>query len=220
MKFEETRDSITVHETQKGWDVDTGRMTLTILKASQKDLTADLAENICIDGNCLVQKVYPVFQVEHRSLEDRNLEHKNLERSEKSDNEIADDCTTERSINRTYTEVIESHGMLESTVMETSGPLQVVFLFRGMHMTGEKPGMPFVIRLYLGAGSREMKIVHTFLFDGNEEKDYLKGMGIRFETTLGGAPINHHIQYAAENRVFHEAAVMLNSSHPRLPACF
>lgn len=113
-------------------------MTLTILKASQKDLTADLAENICIDGNCLVQKVYPVFQVEHRSLEDRNLEHKNLERSEKSDNEIADDCTTERSINRTYTEVIESHGMLESTVMETSGPLQVVFLFRGMHMTGEK----------------------------------------------------------------------------------
>ena len=102
-----------------------------------------------------MQKVYPVFQVEHRSLEDRNLEHKNLERSEKSDNEIADDCTTERSINRTYTEVIESHGMLESTVMETSGPLQVVFLFRGMHMTGEKPGMPFVIRLYLGAGSRE-----------------------------------------------------------------
>lgn len=220
MKFEETRDSITVHETQKGWDVDTGRMTLTILKASQKDLTADLAENICIDGNCLVQKVYPVFQVEHRSLEDRNLEHKNLERSEKSDNEIADDCTTEKSINRTYTEVIESHGMLESTVMETSGPLQVVFLFRGMHMTGEKPGMPFVIRLYLGAGSREMKIVHTFLFDGNEEKDYLKGMGIRFETTLGGAPINHHIQYAAENRVFHEAAVMLNSSHPRLPEFF
>ena len=63
MKFEETRDSITVHETQKGWDVDTGRMTFTILKASQKDLTADLAENICIDGNCLVQKVYPVFQV-------------------------------------------------------------------------------------------------------------------------------------------------------------
>ena len=46
-------------------------------------------------------------------------------------------------------------------------------------MTGEKPGMPFVIRLYLGAGSREMKIVHTFLFDGNEEKDYLKGMGTR-----------------------------------------
>ena len=45
MKFEETRDSITVHETQKGWDVDTGRMTLTILKASQKDLTADLAES-------------------------------------------------------------------------------------------------------------------------------------------------------------------------------
>ncbi len=39
--------------------------------------------------------------------------------------------------------------MLESTVMETSGPLQVVFLFRGMHMTEEKPGMPFVIRLYL-----------------------------------------------------------------------
>ena len=61
-----------------------------------------------------------------------------------------------------------------------------------------------------------MKIVHTFLFDGNEEKDYLKGMGIRFETTLGGAPINHHIQYAAENRVFHEAAVMLNSSHPSI----
>ena len=45
-------------------------------------------------------------------------------------------------------------------------------------------------------------------------------MGIRFETTLGGAPINHHIQYAAENRVFHEAAVMLNSSHPRLPEFF
>ena len=207
---EKIRALIHVHETEKGWEVDTGRMSVTVLKPQQGDVAANLAENLCIDGNCLAQRLYPVFQVEHRKQES----------SEELEKKTGNDFKTEEGSCREYIEVIESHGLLETTTLETSGALQVVFCFRGMHMTGEKPGMPFVIRLYLAAGSSEIKIVHTFLFDGNENNDYLKGMGIRFETTLGGAPINRHIQYAMENRVFHEAAVMLNSSYPRIPESF
>ncbi len=191
--------SLTVAQQPEGWAVDTGRLRLWIPGAGTR-AEACLAEEICILGrkgevSCLAERAYPIFRMEHRRTQRR--------------------CGEEQEI-REITEVIESHGKMELVTAEASGPLQAVFCFRGRHMALGEAGMPFVIRLYLWAGSSEMRFVHTFLFDGKEERDYLKGMGIRFDTRLTGSSVNRHIQYVCENRVFHEAAVMLNCNYPRL----
>lgn len=76
--------------------------------------------------------------------------------------------------------------------------------------------MPFVIRMYCYAGSEEIKWMHTFFFAGEEEKDYLKGMGIRFVTQLSGESYERHIRFATDRNDFHETAMLINCSYPRL----
>lgn len=194
---EEQELFLKINQCGEGWEVDTGALTLTVLRPGKEGASGCLAENLRIHEGCIAERVYPVFQLERKIIE-------------------STEAGAETAAFRECREVTEAEGVLEETVLEQSGPLQAVFCFRGRHMSGEETGMPFVIRMYLWAGSSELKLVHTFLYDGKEDRDYLKGMGIRFDTVLAGAPVNHHIQYTLENRVFHEAAVMLYSSHPKL----
>lgn len=111
-------------------------------------------------------------------------------------------------------EVIESAGAVKNVGMEEAGPLQAVFCFRGRHLKGME--MPFIIRLYVGLGSQEIRIVHTFLYDGEEQRDFLTGVGIRVDTALAGKPYDKHVKFVADGRVFHENAMTLASRFPRL----
>lgn len=147
-----------------------------------------LAKDISVNGKILAKSVYPVFQLEHR----------------------------ESSMGVQRISVKEFQGEICSVELEESGPLQAVFCFRGNHVTEGEAKMPFVIRMYLWPGSGEMKLVHTYLFDGVENRDFLKGMGIRLETDLGGEKYNRHVQFAMEKAVFHETAVILSGFRPRI----
>ena len=69
--------------------------------------------------------------------------------------------------------------------------------------------------MYINKDSSDIRFVHTFFFDGDEQTDFLKGLGIRFDTVLEGRPYEHHIRFAGE-LPFKEAAILLNSSYPRL----
>ena len=177
---------------------DTGRLTLEI-PVPEKESSRALAQNLILqDGNSgkdgrqekfAAKAVYPVFVLERQSR---------------------DADGTERIVRKEY------RGVIEETVLEENGPLQAVFCFCGAHMEGESCRMPFVIRLYLGRDSAELRMVHTMLYDGKEETDRLGGMGIRIEAGLGGEPFNRHVQYAIEGDPFHEMAQTLASNHPRL----
>jgi len=40
--------------------------------------------------------------------------------------------------------------------------------------------LPFVVRLYFFAGSGEIRVVHSFVFDGDGEKDFIsEPVGLR-----------------------------------------
>lgn len=178
---------ICIEETEKYWRVDTGRLALEVPRTQNKAASA-LAENLRLDGKRAAEAVYPVFCLEQSRREDEKT------------------CIrTER----------EFRGEILESVIEEAGPLQAVFCFRGRHVTGQEAGMPFVIRMYLWKGSEELRFVHTFLYDGKEERDFLKGMGIRAELCMEGKLYDRHIQFAGEEKSFHEAAVILFSNHPR-----
>ncbi len=109
-------------------------------------------------------------------------------------------------------------GKVEKTVIEEQGALCAVVKYEGMHISaqgGRK--IPFVIRMSIGLDSRDIRFMHTFLYDGDEERDYLKGIGITAQMPMKGELYNRHVKFMGDSGVFHEALVHMLSWRPRVP---
>ncbi|KAL4886065.1 hypothetical protein BJY04DRAFT_98514 [Aspergillus karnatakaensis] len=81
---------------------------------------------------------------------------------------------------------------------------------RGKHapVEGEhEEWLQFVIRFYLYADSDAIRIVHSVVFDGEPEKDFISGLGIRFAVPLKDEELyNRHVRVPGEDVGFlHEA---------------
>ena len=109
-------------------------------------------------------------------------------------------------------------GSLDSVEIEEAGALQTVLKFAGSHRNEKgESRLPFIIRMKIGYNSPELHFTHTFLYDGDEEKDYLKGLGITFDMELAGAMYNRHVKIQGDHGVFHEAVLPLTAWRPRMP---
>lgn len=110
-------------------------------------------------------------------------------------------------------------GEIEKVSLEEKGPLRVVVKYEGIHISasGERK-FPFLIRMYIGLKSRKLTFTHTFLYDGEEEKDFLKGIGLSVSLPLKGAIYNRHVMFEGDHGVFHEAMAELLTWRPRIPA--
>lgn len=104
---------------------------------------------------------------------------------------------------------------ITAVTIEEDGPLALTIKAEGSYQHQNQNKMKFCIRMYINKDSSDIRFVHTFFFDGDEQTDFLKGLGIRFDTVLEGRPYEHHIRFAGE-LPFKEAAILLNSSYPRL----
>ena len=110
-------------------------------------------------------------------------------------------------------------GLIESVSVEETGALKTILRYDGIHVSGEgEKKLPFIIRMEVGFNNPNLKFTHTFLYDGDENKDFLKGIGIRFETPVTGAVYNRHVKFTGDYGVFHEALVPLTAWRPRIPA--
>ena len=119
----------------------------------------------------------------------------------------------------TTSQVIDYQGVIRKVTLEETGPYRLTAKYEGIHCneeTGEER-FPFVIRLQLGAGDSSLKIMHTFLYDGEEEKDFLKGIGLCFEVLMAGEMYNRHIKIPGDYGCFHESCAHLVSWIPKLP---
>lgn len=115
--------------------------------------------------------------------------------------------------------VTKYRGKIRSVTLEERGPLQVIVKYEGIHVSKNKEEkFPFVIRMTVGKGVSEIKFTHTFLYDGDENKDFLKGLGIEFKTKVSGPMYNRHVKFMNEHGMYHEASVGLLSWRPRVPA--
>lgn len=109
-------------------------------------------------------------------------------------------------------------GQIQTVELEEWGDLQGIIKFTGCHKNavGEEK-LPFIIRMRINYNCGDIQFTHTFLYDGDEEKDYLKGLGITFEMPLGGAIYNRHIKVMGDYGCFHESMVPLVSWQPKVP---
>lgn len=126
---------------------------------------------------------------------------------------LLDEVQAEATTTRAY------RGRVTAVTQETAGPLACVFKLTGQHYNSarKRSAMPFTTRLSFYFNSSEIKIEHTFFFDGDESKDYLKGMGIQYAVPLAGPSYQHLIQLMTDHGVLTEAAALLKTWHPKLP---
>lgn len=101
-------------------------------------------------------------------------------------------------------------------LLEEQGDLKVVVKMMGVHRDEKtkREVLPFILRFTLYYDTEEVHITHTFLYDGEPKKDYLKGLGIQLECPIKGAMYNRHVKIMGENGVFHEAMQLLLSWRP------
>lgn len=89
---------------------------------------------------------------------------------------------------------------LERVTVEQRGPVRAVLKLEGRHR-GVRSGrewLPFVVRLYVHAGSASVRLVHTFVFDGDQETDFLRGLGVAWTVPLREELQNRHVRLAGE----------------------
>jgi hypothetical protein len=98
--------------------------------------------------------------------------------------------------------VREEHFESEITkvTLEQVGPVRAVVKIEGLHraLRGGRGWLPFTVRLYFSAGVEAVRMVHTFIFDGDQEKDFIRGLGVRFTVPLREESQNRHVRFSGE----------------------
>ncbi len=87
----------------------------------------------------------------------------------------------------------ERYGRLDSAVVERQGMQSVVLKLCGRHWEGD---LPFLLRLYFSAGSPQIRMVHTFLYDKKAETDFVTALGIRFAVPMREELYNRHVAFS------------------------
>ena len=108
---------------------------------------------------------------------------------DRADLENADQVKTARYI-----------GEIESAEIEQSGPVRAVIRLQGKHHGDKRAWLPFTLRLYFYAGAEAMRIMHSFIFDGDEGKDFITGIGLVSEVPLHDAAYDRHIRFSGQEQ--------------------
>ncbi len=95
-------------------------------------------------------------------------------------------------------------GKIEKVTVEQSGPVRSVVKIEGNHIStsGNRSFLPFIIRMYFYSGQQTVKIVHTIIYDGEQNKDFIRGLGVVFDIPMNEELHNRHIRFAGENDGF------------------
>ncbi|MDF0545281.1 Tat pathway signal sequence domain protein [Sphingobium sp. H39-3-25] len=97
-------------------------------------------------------------------------------------------------------------GRIDKVTVEQKGPVRAVVKLEGVHEGAGRAWLPFVVRLYAYAGSSHLRIVHSFIFDGDAKKDFLSGLGLRAKVPMAAAMHDRHVRLAtADGGLFAEA---------------
>jgi hypothetical protein len=90
---------------------------------------------------------------------------------------------------------------IKKVTVEQSGPVRAVVKFEGVHkqQNGSREWLPFVVRLYFYAGQEPIRLVHTIIYDGDMDKDFIRGLGLVFDVPMREQIQNRHIRFANSN---------------------
>jgi hypothetical protein len=90
---------------------------------------------------------------------------------------------------------------INSVSIEQSGPVRAVVRYDGMHlwMNDENEWLPFTVRFYFYAGRKPVRMVHSVTYDGNQEQDFIKGLGVQFDVPMREQVHNRHVRFTGRD---------------------
>ena len=94
---------------------------------------------------------------------------------------------------------------IENVTIEQMGPVRAVIKLDGYQATRSMPvpggrpvWLPFTMRFYFYAGQPVIRMTHSFIFDGDPEKDFIKGLGITFDVPFQEELHNRHVRFVGD----------------------
>ena len=83
---------------------------------------------------------------------------------------------------------------LQKVEVERAGNVRAVIKMEG----ATKVGL-FTLRLYFYAGSEQVKMVHTFTYQGDQNHDFIRSLGVRFGVPMREQAYNRHVAFATQD---------------------
>jgi len=102
-------------------------------------------------------------------------------------------------------------GHVQDVTLEQEGPIRAVVKVEGTHraVDGEREWLPFTLYLTFYAGVASIEATHTFVYDGDPERDFVKGLGLSFAVPMTGPAYNRHVRFSGDEGLFREPARVL-----------
>ncbi|KAF7523513.1 hypothetical protein G7054_g11721 [Neopestalotiopsis clavispora] len=99
---------------------------------------------------------------------------------------------------------------IEETTVSEQSEVRSLVTIKGRHQSltdGHEPWLQFTLRFYLYTDSEAIRVIHTIIYDGDQETDFITGIGIRFDVPLSDELYNRHIRLAGVDGGFLNEAV-------------
>jgi hypothetical protein len=122
-------------------------------------------------------------------------------------------CTTQDTPYQEGTESVHyTHftSKVDTAYIEQEGQVRTVVRINGHHANGKREWLPFTVRLYFYQGSNEVKMVHSFTYDGDQHHDFIQALGIRFEVPMREQLYNRHVAFTTGQGVWAESVQPLS----------
>jgi len=110
-------------------------------------------------------------------------------------------CTTQDQPYAEGLEAIHFHhhsSKVENVEVERAGNVRAVVKIQGKYLS-ELSLLPFTLRLYFYAGSEQVRLVHSFVYDGDQHRDFIRSLGLRFEVPMREQAYNRHVAFATQD---------------------
>lgn len=82
------------------------------------------------------------------------------------------------------------------------------------HAPGSGMTLPYTLRLYIYNGSNQLRLVHTFVYDGNQDSDFVSRLGLSFAVPLRDRTYNRHVAFCGDGKLWMEPVQPLTGRRP------
>ena len=88
---------------------------------------------------------------------------------------------------------------IKNVTLEQNGAVRSTVKVEGVHK-GEsgREWLPFTLRMYFYKDSDQVRLTHSFVFDGDQDKDFISSLGLRFRVPMREQNYNRHVAFATE----------------------
>ncbi len=87
--------------------------------------------------------------------------------------------------------------VLTAVDIERVGNTRATLKIEGKHRSPSgREWLPFVVRLYFYGGSERIELVHTIIYDGDQDVDFIHSLGVRMDVPLRETLYNRHVAFS------------------------